>query len=963
MSTSRNWRTFLVTQFAGTLLSALAAGQDVPAGFIIEPIGESWTNPVGLAYIDRAHLLVAERDGRVWLVVDGIRKNQVLDISDDTLVNGDRGLLGLAVDPDFDIVDGGWIYLLFVVDPNGGGDGEDLAYSRLLRLQTEFDLDGNLLEVPDTREALLGAEWSSGIPSCHLSHTIGSVHFLSDGSLVLTSGDNAHYDFTDGGGADPGCFAPDRTSPDQDLGAFRSQADNSLCGKVLRLDRATGLGLADNPFFTGDPAELLSRVYARGLRNPFRFTLLPGSGPREALLIGDVGWNTWEEVDLCLGGENFGWPCFEGHVPQGAYQGIDAGGFCAGLGAEHAAPLIAWHHSIGGATGFRGNCATGLAVYRGTRYPEVYRDRLFFFDYGRNWLRAASLDGGLEVQNILAFGRNMAGPVELVSEPETGDLVYAALGTPGVFRIRYVGQNGPPVAVASATPAWGSDPLEVTLSAEASSDPDGQDLDFAWDLGNGASAVGPVVTETYAGAVTYRARVTVTDPEGLTDSAEVVITPGNTPPAVLALLSPTEGSTYVPGNSLHLIATAEDAEDGGVEAYWTLDLVHDHHLHPGWAAAEGLDVELTPDAHGHGDNHFIVRLRVEDSRGLADERAVEIFDAESHPQPHMVELPDDTVRVGQLLAPVGHVDFSLGQVLPRPTDLVWEWGDGTSDVFAAVLHQEDTRPTHVYRSAGEYRLRLVARLGGLEVVEHATIHVAHLRPAVAVYGPAGQERWIPAGQQDEIVAELASTLASSTSEVTEFAPGAGENLAAWMESLLADGVADIVVLLDFVPRPILPAELGGSLLERWIEAGNGLVWSGQTPLLELLGDDGSIAQVPLVADELFDASSTYIVLGAGLQQPTALGMRVLPALPSYRSNRAMRFDRLGPDWHVSRLFATDQDQDSDALEIAHSSGGFYAQFLCDNDPALPRPAVLAQYLASRLGKERARSGSASPRPR
>jgi len=199
--------------------SSRTTAQNLPQGFVAEPIGSGWESPVGLCFVDAGRLLVAERAGRVWHVVDGQRQNLVLDLADETLTNGDRGLLGIAVPQDF--YASGWLYLLFIVD-NQGGDHAALSFARLIRVRTEFDAQGNLLVVPGSRVDLLGDQWSTGIPSCHLSHTIGSLHFLSDGSLVLTSGDNAHYDLTDAGGNDPRCFDPGRTPGDQDLGAFRS---------------------------------------------------------------------------------------------------------------------------------------------------------------------------------------------------------------------------------------------------------------------------------------------------------------------------------------------------------------------------------------------------------------------------------------------------------------------------------------------------------------------------------------------------------------------------------------------------------------------------------------------------------------------------------------------------------------------------------------------------------------------
>jgi glucose/arabinose dehydrogenase len=929
-------------------LGAPTFSQSLPPGFVAEPIGSEWQSPVGLCFIDATRLLVAERDGRVWFVQDDLKRNLVYDIHSETLINGDRGLLGIAVHPGFD-EEGGWLYLLFLVDPQDGGDRAQLAYARLIRVLLEYDPSGALLAQPESRQHLLGDRWSTGIPSCHLSHTVGSLHFLSDGSLVTTTGDNAHYDTTDAGGQDPNCFLPNRTPVDQDLGAFRSQYDHSLCGKVLRLDAETGLGLADNPYFTGQPEDLLSRVWARGLRNPFRTTPVPGTGPREALLISDVGWNDWEEINLALGGENFGWPCFEGSARQGAYQAADLHGLCSQAEAGHTPPLVAWHHTQNQA-GFRGNCATGLCVYTGTRYPEIYRGRLFFADFGRSWIRAARLGEDLRVESSLGFAQEMNGPVDLVAEPGTGDLVYASISH-GIFRLRYLGAALPPHALASATPSFGPGDLDVLLSASGSSDPEGQALSYAWDLGDGVQRSEPEFHHTFVGAQDYIARLIVTDTEGLSDSAELRITPHNLPPTIEALLTPSDGALFDSGEPLALAALASDPEDGTPAARWTLDLVHNHHVHPDWATGEGLTSSLTPDAHGPGDNRFIVRLVVTDARGARDERAVEIYPRHATPQAHLVTLEETTIRVGQRLAPVGHVDYSLGRVTPKQARLVWDWGDGTQDVFEDAPHHADTSPTHVYQQPGRYKLRLRAELHRQSHEVEAELEVLPRRPSVAVFTALEDARFVARPQQEEIVATLRTALASRAAEVRAFELGQGADLAHWLESLSADGLPDFLVLLDFLPSAVVPEGFAGSPLERWILGGNALIWTGTTPFLTRLADDGTVELSVGVATAFFDAPSDNVVLGVGNQTPTELGLRVLPSFSAYRSERALRYDLLGPAWRASGVYATDADQDSDAIEVEHSSGGTYAQFHCDN-AAHPRAAVLGEYLLERLGSRR-----------
>ena len=119
--------------------------------------------------------------------------------------------------------------------------------------------------------------------------------------------------------------------PTAEGGALRSQDLRtsgdpvSLDGAIIRVNPATGAGLPDNLLATSaDPNA--RRIVAYGLRNPFRINVRPGTNE---VWAGDVGWNTWEEVNRLvdpLGAglddvENFGWPCYEG---QGRQSGYDA---------------------------------------------------------------------------------------------------------------------------------------------------------------------------------------------------------------------------------------------------------------------------------------------------------------------------------------------------------------------------------------------------------------------------------------------------------------------------------------------------------------------------------------------------------------------------------------------------------------------------------------------------------------
>ncbi|MFO0980230.1 MAG: PQQ-dependent sugar dehydrogenase [Planctomycetota bacterium] len=573
------------------IVAAVAAprvpAQSLPPDFVAEPIGSDWANPVGFAFVDAASALVAEKAGKLWYVLAG-SKSLVLDLRSETLNKGDRGLLDVALDPQF--AQNGFVYLLLAVDPNADGlDEEQSTFARLTRYTAAF-ADGSFTIDPASRVDLLGATWPGGVPSCYLSHTIGMLAFLADGSLVVGAGDGAHHELVDAGGNDPLCFGADRFPGDQDLGAFRAQYMASLAGKILRVDPKSGLGLADNPFFDGDPTSLASRIWALGLRNPFRFALQPGSGPHETLFVGDVGWDAWEEIDVVRGGENFGWPCSEGPVADASYRAADPQGFCArGAFAE---PILAWNHSDPGQLGFTGRCTSGVCVYTSGSYPPLCHGGLFFCDLTAGWIKMALLDAYDRVLGVLPFATDAGLPITLRSDPFSGDLVYISLATNQILRLRYVGANQPPVAVVAAAPTVGRPPLLVQFSASSSYDPEGGPLAFLWSFGDGATSTDPDPPHVYTDAGAFTATIELTDVQGKTTAAEIPISTANTPPVITAIDAPLDGSFYQNGVPIELRATASDAEDDldqkPLDAVWHVDLVEAHHTHPDWVTVTGL---------------------------------------------------------------------------------------------------------------------------------------------------------------------------------------------------------------------------------------------------------------------------------------------------------------------------------------------------------------------------------------
>jgi PKD domain-containing protein/glucose/sorbosone dehydrogenase len=387
--------------------------------------------------------------------------------------------------------------------------------------------------------------------------------------------------------------------PKAEGGALRSQsvrrADGpaTLDGAVLRIDPATGAGVPGNPFYSSSDPNA-RRIVAYGLRNPFRFTQRPGT---DELWIGDVGWNTWEEINRVVSptsatASNFGWPCYEGASPQSGYQAAGLN-LCSSLYSAPGsvvAPYYTYKHSAcvvdytGCHTG--GSSVTGVAFYQGGSYPARYTGALFFADHTRDeiWAMLPGTNGLPDPSRLQSFigvdatGGAAGHPVDLKIGPG-GDLFYVDMDDGTVHRITYTPANQPPTAVITANPTSGPVPLTVGFDGTGSSDPEGKPLSYSWDLngdGTFGDATGATASYTYATAGVYHPSLRVTDDKGATDTASATVTAGNTAPTA-AIDSPSPSLTWKVGDTIKFSGHATDAQDGTLPASalsWSLIIHH-----------------------------------------------------------------------------------------------------------------------------------------------------------------------------------------------------------------------------------------------------------------------------------------------------------------------------------------------------------------------------------------------------
>ena len=339
------WSTALV-QFGGSVSQ--------PSGFTRN---EAW-----VAGLSSATAFAQAVDGRIFVAEQGgairVIKNSALLATPFATVTvdstGERGLIGIALHPDFAI--NGFLYI-YSTRTTGG------AHNRISRFTATGDVAAAGSEL-----ALVDLPNLSGATN----HNGGGMHFGSDGKLYVGVGENAN--------------------------AAQAQDLATPFGKLLRFNEDGSIP-TDNPFYATQSG-LARAVWAYGLRNPFTFAVQPGTGK---IHINDVGQDTWEEIDLGVAGANYGWPSSEG--PSNVVAGITA-------------PLFAYKHGDTSPPGAGpGGFLTGFAIAGGAFYPTGgpfptgYRDQYYFADFGSKFVgRLDSANGNA----AYSFARLSGSPVDLM---------------------------------------------------------------------------------------------------------------------------------------------------------------------------------------------------------------------------------------------------------------------------------------------------------------------------------------------------------------------------------------------------------------------------------------------------------------------------------------------------------------------------------------------------------------------
>jgi len=267
------------------LLACYSVCAQLPAGFYEEVLFSDLNEVTGIEFDTTGRMYLWEKGGKVFICEDGeMLDDPLIDISEETGNFGDHGLLGFAVHPDF--YSNGYFYLYYTVDRHHLLHYGTATYSETINTYfdaticrlTRFTADastGFSTVVPGSRLVLIGDTKKNGIPILHDSHTGSPLIFGEDKTLLILTGDGASYNEADNGSESDtyyiNALADSIITPEENIGSFRSQLPTCLNGKILRIDPETGAGIPSNPFYNSvDPFSTLSRLWALGLRNPFR---------------------------------------------------------------------------------------------------------------------------------------------------------------------------------------------------------------------------------------------------------------------------------------------------------------------------------------------------------------------------------------------------------------------------------------------------------------------------------------------------------------------------------------------------------------------------------------------------------------------------------------------------------------------------------------------------------------------
>lgn len=388
--------------------------------FRLVEFSKGYSHPVGIENCGDSRLFIVDQDGKIFICDSSGKKvsRPFLDITDRVKYDGsEQGLLGLAFDPNY--ATNGFFYVNYI---NKSGNTQISRF----KVKTGNANLGN----KSTEKFILE------IDQPFTNHNGGDIRFGKDGYLYIGMGDG-------GDSGDPNNNA---------------QNPQSLLGKMLRIDVHHGNPYkipGNNPFV--DSSNYKPEIWDLGLRNPWRWSFDALNG---AMYIGDVGQDSWEEIDIELqgsGGHNYGWRCYEGkhsYNPSGCLPKNN-----------YVSPKYQYPHSDS-----TGDCSViGGFAYRGSIYSAFY-GKYVFADYCSGLFRLLYSQGGKSrVRTVYdgddfaysSFGVNKDNEI-FVGNLNNGKIYHVTYGSAQSQIISNTGNNGFNTLAISPNPSYGNINIKYT---------------------------------------------------------------------------------------------------------------------------------------------------------------------------------------------------------------------------------------------------------------------------------------------------------------------------------------------------------------------------------------------------------------------------------------------------------------------------------------------------------------------
>ncbi|MEA2735812.1 MAG: hypothetical protein QOE14_2263, partial [Humisphaera sp.] len=538
----------------------------VPAGFTETQIASGLTSPVAIDVAADGRVFFVTQAGQVRIIQnDVLQPTPFANLSSQTDGSGERGMLGIALAPDF--ATSRHVYVYYTAN-------SPVGHNRLSRLTADPTNPNVMLpgsEVPIFDFPSIGtAIWHMG----------GSIQFGPDGKIYVALGDHQQ--------------------------SSNAQSLSSVFGKILRVN-PDGTIPSDNPFYNTAPAGITQAIWALGLRNPYTTAFQPGTG---RFFINDVGQDTWEEIDDGVAGANYGWPTTEGDFNPVTYPNFTR-------------PFYAYQHVSAY------DAITGGAFYnpQTNQFPAQYAGDYFFVDFSSGEM--FSIDLTTKAVTSFATGTQWPTGMDVGNDGTlyyvsrgAGAGGQPGTGTGKIYKVQYV-SNIPPTIAQQPQNKLVSVGYDATFTVSASGS---APLGYQWTRNGvdipGATASSYTLTNAQLSDHNALFRARVTNAIGtVTSNAATLSVTSNVPP-VATINTPPSGAAYRAGDVISYAGSATDAEDGSVPASrmtWWVDFHHDDHFHPFIPATSGQasgGFQIPTTGEQSADVWYRIHFVVTDSIGL-----------------------------------------------------------------------------------------------------------------------------------------------------------------------------------------------------------------------------------------------------------------------------------------------------------------------------------------------------------